>query len=193
MESQSAPSDGMEDAGFYFDELAEQVGAWSQKNFGDQLPHRPLLGIVEELSELDDALHDFDVEQTEDAIADAIIYMADYHHRRGWKFSATWKGRHLVTPASGMTTYLVRSLAHSHLKSEQNIRGGSAVQDEKVKEACSAALGYLERVAAFMDQDLCAVIQKTWEVVSKRDWTKNPNNAHQVAADSGGLVPVSEP
>jgi hypothetical protein len=181
--SKLAPPDGMEDATFFFDELCREVGAWSQKNFGDQLPHRPMIGIVEELCELDEGLEEKDPAKTIDAMGGVVIYMADYHYRRGWSLGETWQGRptQQIVPDGKIISKFIRLLCHSHLKSEQNIRGGSAKHDAKMKDTCSGVLAYLEHLGVFMDRDVCGIIQETWETVSKRDWTKNPNNAHEVA------------
>lgn len=49
-------------------------------NFPDQLPHQPLLGIIEELGELQEATEREDIA---DALADAVIYMANYASLNG--------------------------------------------------------------------------------------------------------------
>lgn len=69
-------------------ELQEEVKAWSARNFPNNKPHHPLLGIVEEVGELSHAhlkleqgirgtpeeLHN----QKIDAVGDILIYLADY-------------------------------------------------------------------------------------------------------------------
>lgn len=184
-ESNLAPPDGLEDATHYFGELRDQVGKWSQHNFGDQLPHRPAMGIVEELTELSEALDEKDVTKVLDAVGDIVIYMADYYYRRGWDFSATWVGR--LPSDSGSIIHLIGRLCHSHLKGEQNIRGGSEKHDAEVRVTCSYILGHLDTICTFMDRDLVGVVQETWDVVSKRDWKKNPTDAHLVAEGKIGI------
>lgn len=84
--------------------LQTEVGEWSHKNFGDQPSHRPLLGAVEEVGELCHAhlkgeqgiRHDpVDIKAMKiDAVADVIIYLADYCEQEGIDMQAavleTW-------------------------------------------------------------------------------------------------------
>jgi NTP pyrophosphatase (non-canonical NTP hydrolase) len=73
-------------------ELQEDQRPWCERNFPDAQPWHPLLGAVEELGEL--CHHHLKAEQgmrnTEnhqdgkvDAVADVIIYLADYCTRNG--------------------------------------------------------------------------------------------------------------
>lgn len=72
--------------------LQVEVGEWSQRNFGDQPSYRPLLGVVEEVGELSHAhlKHEQGIRGMDDqlakaakvdAVADIIVYLADYCHR----------------------------------------------------------------------------------------------------------------
>lgn len=74
--------------------LQAEQKEWSQLNFGDQPAYFALLGALEELGELahahlkqaqkirgDGLQHETDAQ---DAVADVIIYLADYCWRRGW-------------------------------------------------------------------------------------------------------------
>ena len=68
--------------------LQHEVFEWSQRNFPNNKPHHPLLGAGEEIGELNHA--HLKMEQgirgtpeehqaaKEDAVADTIIYLADY-------------------------------------------------------------------------------------------------------------------
>ncbi len=175
-----APPEGLEDAAFFFNELRDEVGVWSQKNFGTQLSHRPAMGIVEELCELEEAMGELDVAKTLDAVGDVTIYMADYFYRRGWDFGEVWQDRAPAGPYWQVRS-MIGLLCHSHLKGEQNIRGGTEKHDRALKEVCGRVLRHLDAVCMFMDQDYIGVVQGIWAVVSTRDWTKNPNTAHEVA------------
>lgn len=86
-------------------ELQKQVGEWSRRNFGDQDPINPLLGIGEEYGEL---LHAVLKERQGirkmqgevakaakvDAVADLLIYLADFCERNDLDLDAavvvTW-------------------------------------------------------------------------------------------------------
>ena len=69
-------------------QLQEEVSIWVDHNFGSGYPHRPLLGIQEEVGELAHAhlkmeqgiQGDVDKHQAEkaDAVGDILIYLADY-------------------------------------------------------------------------------------------------------------------
>lgn len=171
----------------FFQGLSIQVGQWSQYNFDDQLPHRPAMGMLEELSELQEGWSELDVDKVMDAVADVTIYMADYFAKRGWSMGNAWAGA--VTPRwvggdfdfNTMVPRLIKHLSHHHLKGEQGIRGGAAKQDEAMKDACAATLWYLNRVCSFLGKDYLGVVSDVWATVSKRDWKKNRDNANVVA------------
>lgn len=73
--------------------LQEEVKEWSTKNFPDAKPYQPLLGAAEEIGELCHAhlkmeqnirTNQNHKDDAEDAIADCIIYLADYAWRNGY-------------------------------------------------------------------------------------------------------------
>jgi NTP pyrophosphatase (non-canonical NTP hydrolase) len=85
-------------------ELQEQQRVWVAHNFGERPSWHPLLGAVEELGELAHAhlkqtqgirLHENHEENAKDAIADVVIYLADYCSSRGFDMQAiveqTWE------------------------------------------------------------------------------------------------------
>lgn len=189
----------------FFNDLCNQVGEWSQRNFGDQGTYRPLLGIIEELGELLDGLSNLDREDTLDAVADTIIYMADYFYRWqkksdpcdfSWDLGKAWMDRALVTGDSPDVTSmrrLMRMLAHHHLKGEQGIRGGAEKNQELVRDDCRLVLEHLQFVCGLLYSDIFTVVTGTWARVSQRDWKKNPNTAHEVAVDLQSIPPELAP
>jgi NTP pyrophosphatase (non-canonical NTP hydrolase) len=90
-----------------FEQLQREVNTWARRNFGTHVEpyHRCLLGAMEELGELAHA--HLKAEQSirgtakeheaagKDAVADTIIYLADYCCARGWDLDAiiteTWQ------------------------------------------------------------------------------------------------------
>jgi len=75
-------------------DLQDDLRPWVLRNFGERPTWQPLLGAVEELGELAHAHlketqgirgtaaeHE---EAAKDAVADTIIYLADYCNARGW-------------------------------------------------------------------------------------------------------------
>jgi NTP pyrophosphatase (non-canonical NTP hydrolase) len=80
---------------FDFADLQTEVKAWSEYNFPRNKDHFPLLGAQEELGELahvrlkwEQGIREYDSDRyfidSEDAIADIIIYLADYCARNGF-------------------------------------------------------------------------------------------------------------
>lgn len=75
-------------------ELQLQLAPWVERNFGVRPAWQPLLGAVEELGELahahlkeEQAIRGTPEEHqaaARDAVADTIIYLADYCNSRGW-------------------------------------------------------------------------------------------------------------
>lgn len=95
-----------------------EVSMWSRKNFPNNKPHHPLLGLAEEVGEL----------------------------------------------------------SHAHLKLEQGIRGVPAEHIAAKKDAVGDILIYLADYCDRNDIDMAECLQVTWDTVSKRDWTKNPQS-----------------
>lgn len=79
-----------------FEHLQTEVNEWARRNFGPHAPpyHRALLGAVEEIGELAHAhlKQEQDIRGStaeheaagKDAVADTVIYLADYCAGRGW-------------------------------------------------------------------------------------------------------------
>lgn len=175
---------------------AEQM-EWSVRNFGQQPAHRPMLGIIEELCELDEALllHE-DTEESQkpvlDAIGDVAIYMLDYCGKRGWNLqdfrehqrpSDNFEDFTFGDNADGFppVTPFIRKLSHSQLKGEQNIRGGLAKHDEVLQSVFCEMLWFLDEVSTYLNKDFLDIVKEVWGKVQQRDWTKNPDTAHEVA------------
>lgn len=183
---------------------AEQV-EWSLRNFGEQPAHRPMLGIIEELCELEQALllEEGDGDATihaavVDAIGDVGVYMLDYCGKRGWRMQELWDARKALDnhedftfgPNDDGTPYVyqfIMVLAHSQLKGEQNIRGGTAVHDEKLKGMLSNVLWLLQEVAdKYYELNALSILEDVWSKVKQRNWVANPNDAHAVAESTSG-------
>lgn len=74
-----------------FEQLQEQVGEWSRKNFPNAQPYHSLLGLIEEVGELSHAhlKNEQNIRGSEfehyvekiDAVGDILIYLADYCSR----------------------------------------------------------------------------------------------------------------
>lgn len=74
--------------------LQSQVGEWSRRNFPNNTPDNPFLGVVEEVGELAHSLlklrqgirgtTEEHIEAAKDAVGDTLVYMADFCERQGW-------------------------------------------------------------------------------------------------------------
>ena len=84
--------------------LQEEQREWSEHNFGKHPAWQPLLGAVEELGELAHAhlkesqgirTSESHTDNAKDAVADIVIYLADYCSTRGFDFEEivfdTWE------------------------------------------------------------------------------------------------------
>lgn len=188
----------MEKTNVDFTQIQTEQIEWSARNFGEQPSHRPMLGIIEELCELEEALLlDEDTEESNkevlDAVGDVTIYMLDYCGKRGWNLQEFWDTRE---PSADMECFVfgghgdgfpgvtpfIKHLAHSQLKGEQKIRGGLKAHDEVLQSVFCEILWFLENIStAYLRKDFIDIVKAVWAKVSQRDWTKNPNDAHEVA------------
>lgn len=83
----------------------EEVGIWADENFGKGPWQQPVMGISEEVGELNHALlkqwqgirgtYEEHEESAKDAVGDIAIYIMNLCHRRGWDFEGivetTWE------------------------------------------------------------------------------------------------------
>lgn len=180
-------------------ELRIEVGKWSFENFGVNRSKAndptmvlgslaPLMGMAEEIGELEEATTYADLE---DAVGDIVIYMCDYLYREDSKFPIDKYIFEEVIPSHDDKMRGIRinlgKLWHCTLKRHQGIRGMDddlAYQIEK--DRC--VLGIIHHLYHFVrihlardtNYTLFHIANKTWdEVVKKRDWKKD-------AQDGGG-------
>lgn len=163
------------------DVIQAEQKEWSERNFGKQPAHRPLLGIIEELCEFEESGNR---EEMLDAIGDISIYMIDYCVKRDWSMQSIWESSKFIKISYGSTYALVRWLAHSQLKGEQNIRGGSEVHDAKLRSMLEHVVFKVSNTCQALDMSFVDVVQAVWDKVKQRNWVANPNTAHDVAGSS---------
>lgn len=149
-----------------WEELKHAVGQWSVANFGSQSGLgclAPLMGMCEEVGELDSSLTDSD---TKDAVGDVVIYLMDYCYRSGvglWDLYCRLSPN-LLTPAEA-----VGRLHHVQLKRLQGIRGMDA--DIVFEDARFFAVVDVLRSLVITERQPFAVAVEVWNtVVSKRKW-----------------------
>jgi hypothetical protein len=175
-------------------ELIQQVGTWADYNFGSI--RIPEYGIVEEIGE---AVHcvlkrrqkirGFDqenifMEKFSDAMADAIIYLADYCHVHGSFFKFMRNG---AQPQEADERRIICHLlqAGAAMLSYEELHYGTKVElaEQQVFNLMSQRICTgIEYWAFLYKLDLPLVVATTWTKVSQRDWKTNPRAplAHQV-------------
>lgn len=169
---------------FNFKVLQEELKPWTEKNFGPVSKHksyRPLLGMCEELGELMTASTG---EDGLDAVADCMIFMADYCNQMGFDLDSLYKARLVYKPSLNSVNAellrLVGKVQHHHLKLDQGIRG----TDDKHTAAIQMLLSDL--ICVLYYYPLCngqngtkyyvpmyEVVETVWNKVKQRDFTKN--------------------
>ena len=180
-------------------ELQTAVGAWSAKNFGNQvakcgpltgvalLHFAPLLGINEEHGEFLMATGN---EPSKDALADIGVYAMDYCTRRGidWQDVVTSASTYELcdkaekNPRAAIADG-IRTLNHANLKQAQGIRGFDDVSKVVAHEATGLALLFCGLSRYTRDVFNCFyftdVLTPVAMNVLRRDWLKDPANAAQ--------------
>jgi hypothetical protein len=151
---------------------AEQVG-WVLKNFPGRMAHMPLLGVVEELGEYEDATNTPDVL---DALGDTVIFMSDLCQAHEFDLEAIAKDASYIEVPAKSLLYIVGRIAKARLKLEQGIRGSKAEHLTSMRQNLVLLYRQLQKMAAWNHQDLEQIAWETWQKVRLRDWTKNPLN-----------------
>ena len=160
-----------------FNEFQDEVYTWSLKNFGEQTPLKPLLGVFEEIGEYYESESTVD---RYDAVADAMIYIADFTARWGMELGLVVKRIGTFGPLSSSHSREecciidVGKLCHSVLKMGQGIR-----VDENHSDAMHDSLARIIDWCRWSGGGgpiglfLADVVLPVWEEVKKRDWSKN--------------------
>ncbi len=184
--------------------IQEEQIEWSERNFGKQHARYPLLGMIEEVLELDAAWKArtdacmFDIPPQEvmdrmnaevlDAVGDIGIYMLDYCGKKGLSLNDLWKNRIFYDVQTQTKwwdlTPFARAFAHHQLKGEQGIRGTPEEHDAKIQDNCRYVLAHLECICDYLQKNFLITIDSIWSKVRQRDWVKNRANAHEVAAQA---------
>jgi hypothetical protein len=144
------------------------VGEWSAANFAGKSKFsafryvEPLLGIQEELVELEEAET---IHAVEDAVSDVVIYLADFVYQTGIK---------LYYPVERRPGSCLGQMYRAVLKNSQGIRGYNDEKFFKRELAYWCSLFLWE----FCDSEDVNGVDMAFEEftskVSKRDWVANP-------------------
>lgn len=183
-------------------QLINEVGEWAKSNFPSRCPFTTLLGLLEEVGETAHcrikriqnirgfADQKFYEAALIDALADAVIYLADFTHQKGAYFTFHHNDFSVFDDdESRIINHVLISLCA--LWSFENSRGA---HDESLAPAvmqnynvlCQKFLTALEIWARLHKLDLQKIANETWcREVSKRDWKKDAlaGGSHAVAVD----------
>ena len=183
------------------------VGSWSELNFSSTLPDknpkiwqmlRCSAGIAEELGELVEQLdpstvHTVDLAEARDAIADMCIFAMDLLYNAHFKMQdvllkdttpSKWEVEYLreraeVDPLLMGLTYMVGSLNHHVLKECQQIRNKEN-HFEGIAQCMCHIWRLCSRLCHHLKADINVLVEEVATKVLKRDWAKEPDDAHHV-------------
>lgn len=159
-------------------------------------------GMTEEVGELleqieMDTVHPRIEDEVEDALGDICIYALDFLAKSGVAFQDmitadleqnAWEKAYITAQADDydsavevLTTGLVivnARLTHHTLKNSQGIRKQEN-HPEKMKHYMCHVWRLCYRIAEHYRWNLNWIVERTAKKVLKRDWTKNPDTAHE--------------
>lgn len=151
--------------------LQLEIEAWRQRNYGACHPWEQLLGLCEEFGESMEAMADR--EAYADGIGDSAIYLLNFCTSMGWDAATLYEQRDLYEQPSRPWPILVGRIAHAYVKGYvQNYRGTREEHETRGKAAASALFATWEKLCAGMGTTFIEVLESTWAVVGKRDWTQ---------------------
>ena len=157
----------------------KEVKSWVEYNFGKSdrhKPHQHLLGMIEEIYELESANTE---DEKLDSIGDIMVYMADYCNCVNIPLESLYRiGRsptRVVVPVYDHRKLLITLgiLCKLQLKQEQNIRYSGSTIDARRWVALQIIMEYCRMKAKSLDVGFIAIIERVWSAVKERDWTKN--------------------
>jgi NTP pyrophosphatase (non-canonical NTP hydrolase) len=154
--------------------LQAEQAEWSKRNFGDQPGYQMVLGMVEEVGELTEAMT---MAMLEDAAGDIVVYMSGYCTTQGIRLADVFVEAERCREVAALPAFVGR-LCHAHLKCEQGIRGTA---EAHAAAKVQAMAGVVVRLRAELKEhassrSLEAVVADTWAAVRQRDWQKAPAN-----------------
>jgi hypothetical protein len=169
-------------------ELIYAVGKWAKYNFGyKRAPH---IGVIEEIGEAAhcvlkriQGIRGFDnedvfMEKFGDALADGMIYLADWcsEHNTYFQFGRA-RSPVTVDDQNKIMTHLLQAVAVITLQADREPAERydlKVVQESEFNMAAQRICTGFEMWAQVYGLDLRILVAHTWAKVSQRDWKKNP-------------------
>lgn len=163
--------------------LQIRLSRWQVENFGVQPTYRQLLGCIEEVGELLEAVEDGNEEAVVDAFGDFQVFSAQLCTAMRLDFGTlardAFHGTHFTPGSDGFTVWVNLSkalarLAHVTLKNEQNIRGYEDVERARLHTGVYLRRALLQFGALCLTNDIVmeAAYFTTAETVLQRVWKK---------------------
>lgn len=168
-------------------DLIHEVGRWSKYNFSHRRAAH--LGIVEEIGEATHCVlkriqgirgfdkEEFFLKEFGDALADTIIYLADWCSDRN-AFFAFGRNMHSVAKLTvddqnRILTHLLQAGAVICQQADREPAELRVIDESDYNMVAQRICTGLEMWAQVYDLDLRLIVAHTWAKVSQRDWTKN--------------------
>jgi len=168
-------------------EIQPKIGEWNKRNFPVSPPYHSLLGIGEELGELQQSWFMKEMKGINDSFADTVIYTVAFCERQEIDASYVYGLASVRQNKNGAVFNYLDSdcdvlkriivqhglICHAYLKTEQKIR---ANQDhlESMQRAVGDLLLLLKKYSGILHVNLNDVVLETLKTVLVRDWQKYP-------------------
>ena len=177
-------------------ELVEQVGQWSRRNFDDQQSRvrptthlhelAPLLGLVEEVAyEFNEAGRGLHKQGQLDALADATIFLADFWYRSEGDPQKFQPAGIYYRTFGDLVSHAGR-LCHFVLKAHQGIRYSQEEVAGRIEELVQELLIDLDSLSRQLaGVPILALTNTVWQKVRQRDWKKDALTAGEKSQGCG--------
>jgi NTP pyrophosphatase (non-canonical NTP hydrolase) len=158
-----------------YDQIQEEQKAWQEHNFPGRQPWMPLLGLVEETcDELTTAVVELKADDVKDAVADTLIFMADFCTANGLRLQYIVDKANEERLLRFQLHVHVGRLAHAFLKKSQGIRGTPEKHLQDIQENLIAIVRHCLLQSRVFGFDLTETVLSVWKEVQKRDFQLYP-------------------
>lgn len=164
--------DSVFEKGKVFDTIQKEMVNWQGHNFPKRESWCPLMGLGEELGELNETI--FDEAALEDAIGDCCIYLSDYCNAMGYSLQEIRDRETEMIYDAREVLINYGKLCHAHLKQNQKIR----MHENHKENSLNAIAKLLTYLSTHTPKNVETIAWETWIKVRLRDWQKNRNTAH---------------
>lgn len=151
-------------------EIQKEHAVWQARNFPNAQPWECILGILEELGELEDALYAHDTKGVRDAMGDIMIFTLGFCSLSGLDIETDCLDRFWGVEVSARTPFSAAGkLAHAYLKQHQGIHTRED-HPRIIRKSIVGIVNALDRYCRYIGPDLVGVLEETWAAVKQRDW-----------------------